>query len=153
MRRRGASLAELIIALLILLVGLLAVSRIFLVALLAQQKAANRQAATAAVQQIVEEMREAGVSGLGAYAGDKVLWRKTVYKGSTGQVLKVQYLLLPASANPGGGQNQRFGRIGTFSVTLSPFCAKVQKARIVTTVGATRNTQARLVTEALFAQE
>ena len=146
-------MVEVVIALLILLVGLLAVSRLFLAALLAEQKAANRQAATAAVQQIVEEMRQGGVSGLSAYAGNKVLWRKTVYKGGTQEVLKVQYMLLPAGANPGGGQNEKFERIGTFSVTVSDFRPKVKKAEVKTTAGFTKTTQAGFVTDVLFAEE
>ncbi len=152
-RDTGLSLVEVVVALLILLVGLLAISRLFVSALLAEKKAANRQAGAAAVQQIVEEMRQAGVPGLSGYAGNKVLWRKTTYDQQTGQVRKVKYMLLPATANPGGGQNERFERLGTFNVTVSDYAAKVKKARLETVVGGTKTTQSRVVVEALFAEE
>jgi Tfp pilus assembly protein PilV len=152
-RRRGSSLLDVVIALVILVTSVLALSRSFLAALLAERKAANQRAGAAAMHQMIEEMREQGAAGLSAFAGTKVLWTKTTYDPGTGAVRQVEYAVLPAGSTPSTGANEKVQRLGTFSVTLSEFASKVTKAHLEAIVADTRATQSRVVAEALFAQE
>jgi len=98
-------------------------------------------------------MRQTGASALATYAGDKVLWRKTTYDEVSGQVLYVSYEFLPEGTSPSQGANERIERIGSLSVTISDFSAKVKSARLESRVGSTKGAQSRVVAQALFGEE